>query len=110
MRRILPLHLLIALWAGLLLPATGVALDGPRIFVLHAYSQDYPWTHGQHHRFVDTLDQFVDVFGVEVSNSHHAEAAGDLDGPAVKGQRLGGDLGLLAQVLALVLLDPAGHA
>ncbi|MBW8327923.1 MAG: EAL domain-containing protein [Thiobacillus sp.] len=26
------------------------------IFVLHAYSQEYPWTHGQHQGFVDTLN------------------------------------------------------
>lgn len=27
------------------------------IFVLHAYSQEYPWTRGQHQGFVEALDE-----------------------------------------------------
>jgi hypothetical protein len=26
------------------------------VFVLHSYSQEYPWTHGQHKGFVDALE------------------------------------------------------
>ena len=47
---------LFGLWIllSLSLPATA-APDGVRVFVLHSYSQEYPWTRRQHEGFVDAL-------------------------------------------------------
>ena len=41
---------LLLLWAA----NVGAAVHTP-IFVLHSYSQEYPWTKGQHQAFMDTL-------------------------------------------------------
>jgi len=48
---------LFGLWVmlSLSLPATG-APDDVRVFVLHSYSQEYPWTKRQHEGFVDVLE------------------------------------------------------
>lgn len=36
--------------------AAGAAVHTP-IFILHSYSQEYPWTKGQHQAFIEGLDQ-----------------------------------------------------
>lgn len=41
----------------LLLVTEVYARNTVRILVIHAYSQEYPWTKGQHQGFVDTLQQ-----------------------------------------------------
>lgn len=50
--RLMPRLLLLLV---LLLPLVAVANDAARVFVLHSYSQEYPWTKRQHQGFVHTL-------------------------------------------------------
>lgn len=33
------------------------ALEPVRVLIVHAYSQEYPWTKGQHEGFVSTLSE-----------------------------------------------------
>ncbi|NOQ80062.1 MAG: hypothetical protein GQ546_11770 [Gammaproteobacteria bacterium] len=42
-----------------------IASDSTRILVIHSYSQDYPWTKGQHEGFVDTLKQISPIIKTE---------------------------------------------
>ena len=47
---------LFSLWVLFaLLPPANAAADGARVFVLHSYSQEYPWTKRQHEGFIDEL-------------------------------------------------------
>lgn len=41
------------------------ALDSARILVIHSYSQDYPWTKGQHQGFVATLNRVSPIVKTE---------------------------------------------
>lgn len=41
------------------------AADSARILVIHSYSQDYPWTKGQHEGFVDTLKKLSPIIKTE---------------------------------------------
>ncbi|MES9906967.1 MAG: hypothetical protein ABW150_00480, partial [Candidatus Thiodiazotropha sp.] len=44
--------------AAMLMPATQApASDTVRVLIVHAYSQEYPWTKGQHEGFVERLKQ-----------------------------------------------------
>ncbi|MEW8500475.1 MAG: hypothetical protein AB2699_18370, partial [Candidatus Thiodiazotropha taylori] len=38
-------------------PILGIAADASRILVIHSYSQEYPWTKGQHDGFIEGLRQ-----------------------------------------------------
>ncbi|MBV2089379.1 MAG: diguanylate cyclase, partial [Candidatus Thiodiazotropha sp. (ex Ctena orbiculata)] len=38
-------------------PFLAIAADASRILVIHSYSQEYPWTKGQHDGFIDGLRQ-----------------------------------------------------
>lgn len=42
-----------------------IASDSTRILVIHSYSQDYPWTKGQHEGFVDSLKQISPIIKTE---------------------------------------------
>lgn len=42
-----------------------IAADSARILVIHSYSQDYPWTKGQHEGFVATLKKFSPIIKTE---------------------------------------------
>lgn len=42
-----------------------IAADSARILVIHSYSQDYPWTKGQHEGFVDTLKKLSPIIKTE---------------------------------------------
>ncbi len=45
------------LWLLLVLPAAPLGAAEPvPVFVLHSYSQEYPWTRGQHSGFMDVLN------------------------------------------------------
>ncbi len=37
------------------------AMETAQLFVLHSYSQEYPWTKGQHQGFVESLQQVADT-------------------------------------------------
>jgi diguanylate cyclase (GGDEF)-like protein/PAS domain S-box-containing protein len=39
--------------------ATAIAISTPRILVVHAYSQEYPWTKSQHDGFVNTIKKSI---------------------------------------------------
>ncbi|MDA3927145.1 MAG: response regulator [Kiritimatiellae bacterium] len=47
----------IALALSLFLPGVLSAKPATHIFILHSYSQDYPWTKGQHDGFMQTLTE-----------------------------------------------------
>ncbi|MCG7912959.1 MAG: EAL domain-containing protein [Candidatus Thiodiazotropha weberae] len=38
-------------------PILAIAADASRILIIHSYSQEYPWTKGQHEGFIDGLQQ-----------------------------------------------------
>ncbi|MCK5387243.1 MAG: HAMP domain-containing histidine kinase [Gammaproteobacteria bacterium] len=42
-----------------------IAADSARILVIHSYSQDYPWTKGQHEGFIDTLKKLSPIIKTE---------------------------------------------
>ncbi|MCU7940971.1 MAG: hypothetical protein KZQ74_05990 [gamma proteobacterium symbiont of Bathyaustriella thionipta] len=44
---------------------TAIAADSVRILVIHSYSQDYPWTKGQHTGFVESLKQTAPIIKTE---------------------------------------------
>lgn len=47
---------ILLLWASML-----AASDSVRILVVHAYSQEYPWTKGQHQGFADRLNHTLET-------------------------------------------------
>ena len=59
------------LLAGLLASAAVPAADPVRIFVLHSYHQDYPWTARQHRGFVEALESTFD--GETVIETEHLD-------------------------------------
>ncbi|MCG7993685.1 MAG: hypothetical protein JAY99_15200 [Candidatus Thiodiazotropha lotti] len=38
-------------------PILAIAADASRILIIHSYSQEYPWTKGQHEGFIDGLQK-----------------------------------------------------
>ncbi|MBF0257023.1 MAG: diguanylate cyclase, partial [Gammaproteobacteria bacterium] len=78
--------------AGIVEPASGSPLMGrpqPSIFILHSYSQEYPWTRGQHQGFINTLSadpdrsyevfaEYLDTKRVSLSPSYAALMTGYL--------------------------------
>lgn len=52
------LSIFVFIIAALLIPASQTpASDTVRVLIVHAYSQEYPWTKGQHEGFVERLKQ-----------------------------------------------------